>query len=169
MLQRSALALTYLLAALSVFGQSAGVKFLEHTVATGLAGGYQVVIVDMNHDGKPDLVALASGRQELVWYENPGWQRHVITGGLRAPINVTVVNTDAGGIPVLALAHEFSQNARRSIGIVSLLESEDDPRQPWKRTDFDRLPASHRLRMVNGLLVNAPLTNANAEPPDYRG
>src|SRR5271165_3099382 len=45
-------------------------RFAEHTVATGLTGGYQVVAVDMNHDGKTDLVALASGMTELVWFEN---------------------------------------------------------------------------------------------------
>ena len=26
--------------------------FAEHTIATGLKGGYQVVVADMNHDGK---------------------------------------------------------------------------------------------------------------------
>ncbi len=56
--------------------------FAEHTVATGLTGGYQVVAVDVNHDGKIDLIALASGMTELVWFENPGWQRHVIASNL---------------------------------------------------------------------------------------
>src|SRR6202030_2325604 len=77
----------FLALALSSFGAS---DFREHLVATGLSGGYQVVVADMNHDGKPDLIALASGLHELVWFENPGWQRHVIIGGIRAPINVTV-------------------------------------------------------------------------------
>ena len=80
-----------------------------------------------------------------------------------------VVNLDKNGIPILALAHEFSPNAARSIGIVSILEPQGDPNQPFKRTDIDKLPASHRLRMLNGLLVNAPLTNAEAVAPDYRG
>src|SRR5215471_19352345 len=53
-------------------------SFREHTIATDLTGGYQVVVSDINHDGKPDLIALASGLSELVWFENPGWQRHVI-------------------------------------------------------------------------------------------
>lgn len=52
------------------------VAFVEHTIATDLRGGYQVVVADLNHDGKPDVIALASGMSELVWYENPGWQRH---------------------------------------------------------------------------------------------
>ena len=136
-------------------------QFREHVVATGLTGGYQVVIADMNHDGKPDLIALASGLKELAWYENPTWEKHVIVDGVRQPINLAVINPDT-----IALAHEFSPRADRSIGIVSILERTGDT---WKRTDIDKLPASHRLRMWNGLLVNAPLTAADAVAPDYRG
>jgi len=51
---------------------------VEHTISSDLKGGYQVVAADLNHDGRPDLIALASGLTELVWYENPGWQRHVL-------------------------------------------------------------------------------------------
>jgi len=49
--------------------------FVQHTIATHLAGGYQVVVSDLNQDGKPDLIAVASGMPELVWFENPGWPR----------------------------------------------------------------------------------------------
>jgi len=43
------------------------VQFTEHTIANDLEGGYQVVAADVNHDGKMDLIALASGQSELVW------------------------------------------------------------------------------------------------------
>src|SRR5262249_11215409 len=119
--------------------------FTAHEIATGLRNGYQVVVADMNHDGKPDLIALASGLTELDWYENPGWQKHVIVSGIKQPINVTVVKLDDHGIPVLALAHDFSPNAANSIGTVSILEPQGDPTQPFKRTDIDKLPTSHRL------------------------
>jgi hypothetical protein len=46
-------------------------QFIEHTIAADLTGGYQVVAADINRDGRPDLVALASGMPELVWFENP--------------------------------------------------------------------------------------------------
>ena len=61
-----------------------GVDFTAHTIDTGLAGGYQVVVADLNRDGKPDIIALASGLKELRWYENPGWQRHVLVTGIDA-------------------------------------------------------------------------------------
>src|SRR5690349_22771409 len=61
-----------------VSGNAPPIKFAEHAIATDLRGGYQVVVADLNHDGKPDIIALASGMKELVWFENPGWQRHVL-------------------------------------------------------------------------------------------
>lgn len=143
-------------------------KFSVHEVATGLRGGYQVVIADLNHDGKPDLIALASGLTEVAWYENPTWTKHVIVDGIRQPINLAVVKNDRSGVTI-ALATDFSPTASRSVGTVMILESTGDVTQPFKRTDIDKLATSHRLRMLNGLLINAPLTNAEAVAPDYHG
>src|SRR5271154_4290151 len=124
----------------AAFAQPAA-KFQAHDVATGLRGGYQVVIADMNHDGKPDLVTVASNLTEVAWFENPGWQKHVIVSDIKQPINLTVVKTDKSGV-VIVLAHEFSPNAKQSIGTVSLLESTGDVTQPFKRTDIDKLATS---------------------------
>jgi hypothetical protein len=149
-------------------------RFAEHTIATGLKGGYQVVVADLNHDGKPDLIALASGMPELVWYENPTWERHVIAGGFRRMINCAAWDTDGDGIPEIVLASGFDNQAKNSAGIVSVLHHDGDPRGPWKVTEIDRLTTSHRLRWAdihgNGkkVLINAPLTGPHAEAPGYR-
>ena len=149
-------------------------RFTEHTIATGLKGGYQVVIADLNHDGKPDVIALASGMPELVWYENPTWERHVIVGGMSRMINCAAWDIDGDGIPEIALASEFAQEAKTSNGVISILHHDGDPRAPWKMMEIDRVPTSHRLRWAdvygNGkkVLVNAPLTGPRAEAPDYR-
>src|SRR5262249_21853833 len=56
-----------------------------------------------------------------------------------------------------------------------VLRHDGDPRRPWKATEIDRIPTSHRLRLadIDGsgklVVVNAALTNAQAGPPDYRG
>lgn len=155
-----------LLAGLPLFAAQPA-RFEEHTIATGLRGGYQVVVADLNHDGKPDLIALASGLPELVWYENPTWERHVIVGGQNRMINCAVV------LPDIVLASEFSNNAKQSAGIVSVLHPNGDPRQPWTIREIDRLPTSHRLRTMKiageTVVINATLTAADAEPPDYHG
>jgi hypothetical protein len=150
------------------------VRFAEHTVATGLKGGYQVVAVDMNRDGKPDLVALASGMTELVWFENPGWQRHVIARNLSGMINLAAAEIENDGIPVIVLASGFDMQARKSAGLVSVLRHNGDPRLPWTIREIDRLPSSHRLRWadIDGtgrkVLINQPLTAATVQRPEDR-
>src|SRR5204862_3594175 len=124
---------------------------------------------DLNHDGRPDLIALASGMTELLWFENPGWQRHVLATGINRMINCAMVGNE------IVLASEFSNEARSSAGVVSVLRPKDDPTQPWTVTEIDRLPTSHRLRTADlfgdghPVVVNAPLTAADTGRPDYRG
>jgi len=150
-------------------------SFAEHIIATDLAGGYQVVVSDINRDGKPDLIALASGMKELVWFENPSWKRHVLAANISRPINCAAWDIDGDGIPEIALAHEFSNDPAKSAGVLSILKHKGDPSQPWEMTQIDRLSTSHRLRWLdidgNGkkVLVNAPLAGALVKPPEYRG
>ena len=134
--------------------------FEAHTVADDLRGGYQVVVADMNHDGKPDLIALASGMDELVWYENPTWTRHVLATGLKRMINCAVIGED------VVVAHGFDNDASKSPGIVSVIHRDGTVQE------IDRIPTAHRLRVavIDGkqVVVMAPLTGPAARPPDYK-
>jgi hypothetical protein len=149
-------------------------QFREHTIATDLPGGYQVVAADLNHDGKLDLIALSTRAKELVWFENPTWERHVLATGVAHMINCVPVGADSEGIPEIVLASEFENVAKNSAGLISVLRHDGDPRRPWKATEIDRIPTSHRLRLakIDGgppVVVNAALTGPKAEPPDYHG
>lgn len=146
-----------------LFAQDA--HFREHVIANDLKGGYQVVPFDMNGDGKIDLIALASGQAELVWYENPGWQRHVIAGGQSHMINVAAAKST--GKATIVVASEFANEASKSIGLLSVV-------QDGVAKEIDRLTTSHRLRWADiagdgqKVLINAPLTGAHAVAPDYK-
>jgi hypothetical protein len=152
---------------------SAQLTFTPHTIATELGGGYQVVAADLNADGRPDLIALASRLTELLWFENPTWERHVIVGARAGMINLAARDLDGDGIPEIALAEGFSTRPERSEGIVSLLTHQGDPTALWSIREIDRVPTAHRLRWIDFdgdvRLVNAPLAGATSEPPDYRG
>lgn len=146
----------------------AELQFRTETIAGDLAGGYQVVIADVNRDGRPDLIALASGMKELLWFENPGWQRHVLATGLDQPINLAVADG------TIVVADGFAMDPRKSAGRLLLLEPRGDPRQPWQAREIDRVPATHRLRFADPdgsgrkVLISAPLAGPAAEPPEYR-
>lgn len=163
----------WVLLALPLLGASPA-RFREHVLATELKGGYQVVPLDVNRDGQADLVALASGMSELVWFEGPRWERRVLASGMSRMINLTSCSSDAGGYPEIVVAHAFENEAKRSLGTVSVLRRAGDPLQPWTVTEIDRLPTSHRLRCADfdgsgkPVVVNAPLTGIRAEKPDFR-
>jgi hypothetical protein len=153
---------------------AADVQFTAHEIATGLRGGYQVVVTDLNKDGKPDIIALASGLPELLWFENPTWERHVLVGGVSQLINAAANDVDGDGIPEIAVAQGFTTSPKTSTGIVSILTHGADPKQPWTPREIDRVPTAHRLRWVDAegsgrkWLVNAPLVGPDAVSPDYK-
>ena len=164
----------------------AATGFLAHTLGTELRGGYQVVVADLNKDGKPDIIALASGIPELLWYENPGratgaaaaegspWQRHVMASGMSQMINAAANDLDGDGIPEIALAQGFTTSPKTSAGILSILTHGADPAAPWTVKEIDRVPTAHRLRWVDAdgsgkkVLVMAPLIGPDATAPDYK-
>jgi hypothetical protein len=145
--------------------------FAAHELATDLKGGYQVVVADVNGDGKPDLIALASGMPDLVWFENPSWKRHILATGFNRMINCAFEEVD--GKPFAVLAHEFNNDASKSLGVVSVLTPDGDRTLPWKAREIDRYPTSHRIRVIKldgkSVFLNTPLTNSAAVPPEYRG
>jgi len=147
-----------------------GPRFEEHLLASDLKGGYQVVAFDVNRDGRTDVIALASGMEDLVWYRNPGWERHVLASGLRRMINLAACE----GVDEIVVAHAFENTPKWSIGIVSVLTPGADRSGPWSVREIDRLTTSHRLRCadIDGsgrkAIINAPLAGAKADAPDYR-
>ena len=147
----------------------------KQLIADNLTGGYQVIACDINGDGKQDLLAVASGLPDLLWFENPTWERHLMATGLPHMINVACWTGKPHATPTIAVAYEFSMRPEQSKGIVSILTADGDPRHLWQIREIDRLPTSHRLRWAdidggkNKVLVNAPLVGSNAQAPDYRG
>jgi hypothetical protein len=163
----------FLLTALAFPLFAAAPEFKAHDIAE-VKQAAQILAVDMNHDGKIDLVVLPQSG-DLVWFENPGWERHVIVSNIHSMIDLAAWDIDGDGIPEIVLAYEFSSRTKTSAGIVSLLKHNGDPRQPWTMMEIDRLPGTHRLHLadIDGsgtkVLVSSPVAAADTEPPDFRG
>src|SRR6185437_2314593 len=154
-------------------GLHSPVRFREHVIEPSIRGGYSVITTDINHDGKPDVIGLTQQRPELVWYENPGWERHVFVTDMPAPVNMAAADIDSDGIPEVALETGFSMVAAKSEGLVWLLHHNGDPKGLWKATKIDAVTTSHHIAWadIDGdgkkELINAPLIGANALAPKY--
>src|SRR5437867_890605 len=154
-------------------GPAGPAEFRAHVIEAKIPGGYSVLVTDMNKDGRPDVVGLTSQLQDLAWYENPAWERHVLAAGMSGLVNMAACDLDGDGIPELAVENEFSMVAARSRGLVWLLRHEGDPRMPWKAIQVDTLTTSHHVAWadVDGdgrkELINAPLIGAKALAPKY--
>src|SRR5437868_5420910 len=70
-------------------------KFRMQEIAKDLKIGYAVLLVDLNGDGKTDIVVVDKTR--VVWYENPTWKMRVITEGKTALDNVCIDAYDIDG------------------------------------------------------------------------
>jgi len=121
--------------------------FTKHTIAS-FGSGYMTVIADIDHDGKPDVVALSSGSDGVVWFKNPAWEKHTITTAAKSCIYSAPYDVDGDGDLDLAIASDFSMTNTTSGGTVSWAECPDDPTQSesWTLHDIGAVPTSHRLR-----------------------
>lgn len=147
----------------------AGADFIPHTAASGLRFGYQVHIADLNRDGRQDLIGLGAQMDELLWFENPSWEQHVLATDVTQMISVDSADTDGDGIPEIALAYRFTTVPARSPGQIAMLSHTGDPTEPWSLRDIDAIPTTHRIRWAdidgNGepVIVAAPIVGPDAE------
>lgn len=155
-----------------VSAAAADPRFKEQLIATGLTGAYQVTAIDLNRDGRKDLITVASGMPQLVWFESPRWERRVLAD-IEKTINLAAADIDQDGVPEIVVAAGWSMVAAKSPGNVYLLKSGPDVRQKWIVKEIDRIPTSHRIRVASLdkklVFVNAPLIAPTAIAPDYRG
>jgi hypothetical protein len=145
--------------------------FTIHRIAQGIGQGYSQVVVDMNHDGKPDVVALGLTADAIYWYENPTWTPHLLITAKDAPkpVYMDAADIDGDGIPEIALAFHFNTDPHKDLGTVAILHHDGDPARPWKiERVIDNVPSDHRVRFAdisgNGkpALIIAPILSGTA-------
>ncbi len=160
-------------AALRGAGPAGPVEFAAHDIDANFRGGYAVAVADFNKDGKPDVIANSLGVQELAWYENPTWDRHVIVADTQQIVNQAMADIDGDGIPEIAFQSSFAMQAANSAGMNWLAHANGDPRQPWKAQKIDQFPTSHHVAWADldgdgkKELINAPLIGEKSLAPTY--
>ncbi|OHB77207.1 MAG: hypothetical protein A2W31_07720 [Planctomycetes bacterium RBG_16_64_10] len=146
-------------------------SFKRHELADFTAG-YQVAVVDVNGDGKPDVIALSTSANRVDWYENPSWRQRPIA---RTEYNIDVAarDVDGDGRPELALASGFYFADGNRGGNIDLLRQPTDLDQGsvWPSHSIAVDPVVHRLRWgdLDGdgrvELVHAPIFGPGSKGP----
>lgn len=108
-------------------------------------GAYQVEVVDVNGDAKPDIVALGGGT--CAWYENPTWKKRIVTTPRQTPgiISTATADLDGDGKAEIAIAYEFNMNqpAKGKLLLAHPGPTFDDP---WSLVPVAEVPSIHRIR-----------------------
>ena len=124
-------------------------RFQAQVVTTEIKFGYQLIAVDLNGDGKKDLLTIDERATEVAWFENPTWQGHVLATNVPRPLNATCTDLDGDGIPEVVLAYRFETSPEKSVGNVALFTHGKDVRQPWSAREIDHVPTAHRVRWMD--------------------
>lgn len=146
-------------------------SFRAHGVDADIPGAYQTLAVDLNRDGRPDIVGLSQRSDALYWYENPSWTRRPLVEGMHRMITVAAADLDDDGVPELALGTHFNQTDETSEGRLYIVRAGADPAKLWTATEIDRLPTTHRVRFIDvdsdgdPELVNSPLAGPGCRKP----
>jgi len=111
--------------------------------------GYAVLLVDVNGDGKLDIVVVDTTR--VVWYENPTWKRRSIIEGMTKPDNVCIAAYDIDGDGQLdfALGADWKPFNTKSGGTLQWLKRGKTLDEPWTVIPIGEEPTVHRIRFVD--------------------
>ncbi|HTU20333.1 MAG TPA: VCBS repeat-containing protein [Gemmataceae bacterium] len=124
-------------------------EFRIQEIEKGLGVGYAVLLVDVNNDGKKDIVVVDEKR--VVWYENPSWKRRNIIEGKTAPDNVCISAADIDGDGQLdfALGAAWKPGNTKSGGTLQWLKRGKTLDEPWSVHPIGEEPTLHRIRFAD--------------------
>jgi len=123
--------------------------FSVQQIEKNLEVGYAVLLVDVNNDGKKDIVVVDTKR--VVWYENPSWQRRTIIEGQTKPDNVCIAAADIDGDGQLdfALGAAWNPSNTKSGGTLQWLRRGKTLEEPWSVHPIGEEPTLHRIRFAD--------------------
>jgi hypothetical protein len=110
--------------------------------------GYGVAVAEVNGDDKPDI--LLADKNQIVWYENPGWEKHVIAENLTARDHVCIAaqDLDGDGKCEIAVGAGWNPSDTLNSGAVFYLIAPPDRKEHWEAIALPHEPTVHRMRWM---------------------
>jgi hypothetical protein len=161
---------------LAVASLPAAVKFRTQEIQNNFGVVYAVLLADVNHDGKQDVVAI--NPTQVAWFENPSWKRHIILEGGTKKDNVCIAAQDIDGDGKLdfAIGADWQPTNTQAGGSLQWIRRQPSSSDsPWSLFPLGEEPTLHRMRWgdVDGdgkaELVVMPLHGRGTKGPQWDG
>ena len=110
--------------------------------------GYGLQLTDVDGDGKTDIVL--ADKKTIQWYQNPGWEKHIIAKDLTERDNVCVTARDIDGDGKCEIAVGGQWNFRETLkdGAVFYLIPPENRSRPWTAVKLYNEPNTHRMHWI---------------------
>ncbi len=112
--------------------------------------GYGLQLTDVDGDGRTDIVL--ADKKTIQWYQNPGWEKHVIAKDLTQRDNVCITARDINGDGKCEIAVGGQWNFGETVkdGAVFYLIPPADRTKPWSPVELHHEPSIHRMHWIKG-------------------
>ncbi len=124
-------------------------KFRMVELPEKLGVGYAVLCVDVDGDGKKDIVVVDTTR--VIWFQNPTWKMRTIISGATKPDNVCIdaYDIDGDGKIDFALGADWKPFNTSAGGTLQWLKRGKTLDDPWTVHPIDTEPTVHRIRFAD--------------------
>lgn len=146
--------------------------FETHDINPEAGTGLAITAADIDGDEDLDIVGVSA--DDIYWYENPTWEKHLLSPTLKnSNVCVAAKDVTGDGLPELMVGADWQFNNTESGGDLYLVYHEGDPKQVWKNRHILSEPTLHRIRWGdldgNGTeeLIVAPLKGRKSTPPYF--
>lgn len=123
-------------------------KIRPQTIDDEIKIGYGLAIADVDGDGREDI--LLADKEEIVWYQNPTWQKFRMTGHLTARDHVCIAarDIDNDGMAEVAVGAEWNPGDTQNSGAIFYLIPPQDRTKEWEPIKLPHEPTIHRMHWI---------------------